>query len=311
MTGLLGGRPWAIILAGGEGSRLRPLTRLIAGDDRPKQFCRVVGDATLLDQTRRRTAALVDPARTVLVLTRTHQPFYAPLVRDLPARSVVVQPSGRGTAPAVLYGALRVAREAPTAAVVVMPSDHHVSDDARLMEHARRAVLAVSRRPELVVLLGIEASHPEREYGWIEVGDAVPGTEIRRVRRFWEKPSAAVAYELWRRGCLWNSFVIVATAPALFALFRRWMPALTSAFAPLARPLAPRDEARAADDVYAALDAASFSDVVLAAAPANLAVLPVTGVDWTDCGTPGRVREALARLGTTPARAVRDEARSA
>lgn len=312
MTSSSGSRhPWAIVLAGGEGSRLRPLTRLLAGDERPKQFCRVVGDATLLDQTRRRTAIFVDPARTLLVVTRPHEPFYAPLVRDVPAGCLVTQPANRGTAAAILYGTLRAARTAPAATVVVTPSDHHVGNDRRWMEHVRRAGIAVERRRDLVVLLGIEATTPERDYGWIEAGEPVPGTDLRRVRRFWEKPSGADARTLWRRGCLWNSLVTVATVPALLALFRRRMPALSDAFAPLARPLSARDEAPVAERVYAGLEDTSFSDAVLAAAPANLAVLPVTGVDWTDCGTPERVGAVLARLNAPRERGPRGEVRTA
>ena len=73
---------WAIILAGGDGTRLRPLTRVIAGDERPKQFCAVLGNDTLLDQTRSRVALSVAPAQTLFVLTRAHAPFYAPLLGD-------------------------------------------------------------------------------------------------------------------------------------------------------------------------------------------------------------------------------------
>ena len=89
----------AIILAGGNGERLRPLTRRLVGDDRPKQFCPVVGEETLLDQTRRRAAALITADRTLIVVTREHEPYYAPALAELPARNVVEQPVGRGTAP--------------------------------------------------------------------------------------------------------------------------------------------------------------------------------------------------------------------
>src|SRR3970040_2406467 len=74
---------WAVILAGGDGTRLRPLTRLIVGDDRPKQFCTVLGRETLLGQTVRRVGTTITPARTLLVLTRTHRRYYSSLLPDL------------------------------------------------------------------------------------------------------------------------------------------------------------------------------------------------------------------------------------
>jgi hypothetical protein len=118
---------WELILAGGEGSRLRPMTLRIEGDDRPKQFCRVRGGATLLDQTRRRAAPVLPPDQTLIVVTRPHERFYASLLATAPAACVVVQPESRGTVPAILYGLLRVAAKAPTAAVALVPSDHYVS----------------------------------------------------------------------------------------------------------------------------------------------------------------------------------------
>src|SRR5918912_4414154 len=87
---------WAVILAGGDGTRLRSLTRAITGEERPKQFCAVLGDETLLDQTRSRVALAVRPEQTIFVLTRGHERFYDPLLRDVPRKRLVVQPKNAG-----------------------------------------------------------------------------------------------------------------------------------------------------------------------------------------------------------------------
>jgi len=118
----------ALILAGGEGLRALPVTRALFGDDRPKQFCALVGREPLLVQAQRRASLVVPPSRTMLVLTRRHEPYYRGLVYGIPASSLVIQPSNRGTAAAVLYGLLRIARRTPSAPVVILPSDHWVSD---------------------------------------------------------------------------------------------------------------------------------------------------------------------------------------
>lgn len=105
---------WAVILAGGDGTRLKCLTRKIAGDDRPKQFCSVLGNRTLLEETQRRTALELSAERTLYVVNRAHEEFYASILAREPAQNTLVQAGNRGTVPAVLYSVLRIAAIDPT-----------------------------------------------------------------------------------------------------------------------------------------------------------------------------------------------------
>src|SRR5215208_4223860 len=119
-TGNLGNHrhhEWAVILAGGDGTRLKCLSRKIAGDERPKQFCSLLGKRTLLEETQRRAALELAPERTVCVVNCAHEEFYAPILRREAAQSIVVQPRNRGTAPAILYSLLRIAAVDPKAIV--------------------------------------------------------------------------------------------------------------------------------------------------------------------------------------------------
>jgi mannose-1-phosphate guanylyltransferase len=289
-----------MILAGGEGVRLRPLTRAIAGDERPKQFCAVLGPETLLEQTRRRTAYAIPPARTLVVLTRHHERFYRPLLATIPPHCAVIQPDDRGTAAAILYGLLRIARIAPLASVAIFPSDHFVSDDAEFMTHVITAFGPVRARPDLLVLLGVEPDRAETEYGWIEPAESIPDTPLLRVRRFIEKPAQAAAQRLLERGCLWNSFVMIGRIPAFLSLIRHAAPELDAAFSTVRSTLGTPAESAALRALYARLAPASFSDRMLAVGSTNLAVLPVKGVEWSDWGAPGRVMDTLVRLGISP-----------
>ena len=295
---------WGVILAGGDGMRLRPLTRLIAGDDRPKQFCPMLGRETLLGQTIRRVGPTIPPARTLLVLTRTHERYYSPLLPNLGAVPLVVQPENRGTAPAILYALLRIAAVAPMAWVALFPSDHYVSDDRAFMVHVEAAFQALSARPDLVALLGITPDYPEAEYGWIEPGGLVAWqgpAGLYSVNRFWEKPSASTAKRLLEEGCLWNSFVMVGRVPTLLGMVERTVPDLFQAFAGIQPAPGTPAERAATRSLYARLPEVNFSREVLAASPGNLAVVPVTGVRWSDWGDPSRVLTTLARIGHRPA----------
>jgi mannose-1-phosphate guanylyltransferase len=134
---------WAVILAGGDGTRLQSLTRMISGDDRPKQFCAFQGSATLLEQTRQRVALSVPNKYTLTVVTQIHERFYKPLFKNSPKGQLLVQPINKGTAPAILFSALKVAQLSPNATVAFFPSDHHLTNEPQFMEHVESAFAAV------------------------------------------------------------------------------------------------------------------------------------------------------------------------
>jgi mannose-1-phosphate guanylyltransferase len=291
-----------LILAGGEGTRLRSVTRALSGDDRPKQFCALVGREPLLVETARRAAVIAPSRQTLLVLTRCHEEYYRELLSDVDPAALVIQPDNRGTGAAVLYGLLRVAARTPDAPVVILPSDHWVSDDAAFMRYAQDAIEVVEAHQNAVVLLGVEPSRPEPEYGWIEPAEPVLGAwrGLHRVARFVEKPSVEVAVRLQLAGSYWNTSVVVGQAEALLFLFAMARPALVDAFLGIWSTLGTPSERAAVDRLYGGLPATDFSKDVLAKRPENLAVLPVNGVSWEDLGRPGRILEARRRVRILP-----------
>lgn len=245
IPGPCGADRWAVILVGGEGTRLRSLTRLIAGDERPKQFCAVLGGETLLDQTRRRVRLSVRPEQTLLVLTQTHERFYDLQLSDVPRERLVIQPKNAGTAPAILYSLLRLSKMAPSSTVAFFPSDHYFSDDAAFMSYVESAFEAALVADDMVILLGIKPEGPDAEYGWIE--PVSPGLmenpdALCWVRRFWEKPAHDLAHRLMERGCLWNSFVMVGRVSAFMKMIRWASPDLYDRFLVLAPVLNMVDE---------------------------------------------------------------------
>jgi mannose-1-phosphate guanylyltransferase len=292
---------WAVILAGGDGTRLKSLTRKIAGDERPKQFCSVLGGASLLEETQRRTALELARERTLYVVNRAHEPYYAPVLDREPTANLVIQPSNAGTAPAILYSLLRIAATDPNAIVALFPSDHYISDNRKFMAHIRTALGTAQEKRDLVILLGLEPESPEVEYGWIEPnGSLKANARVFGVRRFWEKPNPMLAQVLQLRGCLWNSFVMVASVQALLEIIESATPELYRAFACMIPVFGSRAEARAIGTLYERLEEINFSHRVLALRPERLAVLKVSGVRWNDLGEPKRVMASLVMAGVRP-----------
>jgi mannose-1-phosphate guanylyltransferase len=278
----------AMILAGGDGERLSALTRRIFGQEIPKQFCRFWGEQTLLEQTRRRASLLIEPGRTMTVLTAAHARFYRPLLEAMIDEHVVVQPRNRGTAPAILYALMRLKKIAPDCSVAMFPSDHFVGDDREFMAHVETAFRAIDARPEVTILLGAEPAAPNSRYGWIEPGQflANQGEPVRRVRCFWEKPPQTVARRLMWGGCLWSTFVIVARLSTFLGLFLIAMAELYEAFRALEPDIGAASEQARTRRLYDRIGPSDFSKEVLVKCPFNLAVLQLSGVEWWDLGDP-------------------------
>jgi mannose-1-phosphate guanylyltransferase len=292
---------YAIILAGGEGTRLSDMTRRISGEATPKQFCPVIGNSSLLEQTRLRASLAVEENRIFTVLNRAHESHYRDLLEEISSENLVIQPANRGTAPAILYALLRLSKVAPDACVAIFPSDHFVSDDRAFIRHVDLAFDAIGSRPEMTALLGITPHTVESGYGWIEPGEVVTGcAPLFHVRRFWEKPATEIAGELLRIGCLWNSFVMVARISTLIGLVMVAMPELFASFSRIRDLLGTRRESAGLERLYERIPPAGFSDEVLERSSTNLGVLPVHGLEWSDLGEPQRVMDVLSRLGVHP-----------
>lgn len=154
------GNRWGVILAGGDGLRLRQLTRLVSGDDRPKQFCPLLGSATLLQETRQRAERSICADQILYSLTLAHQEYY---LRDLLGRraQAVVQPCNRGTAPAILSALLHIRRLDRAAVVAILPSDHYYSHESVFTAALDRAFAVAQVRSDSIVMLGAQPKSAE------------------------------------------------------------------------------------------------------------------------------------------------------
>jgi len=284
---------WSLILAGGDGTRLQALTQRVAGAPIPKQYCRLLGRRSLLEATLDRVAALAPPARTVTVVNESHLPLATAQLDQMPAESVLVQPGNRDTGPGMVFSLVCIARRSPRARVAVFPSDHYVADESAFRSDVRRAFRLLDRRPEKVVLLGIEPEEADPTLGYIEPGGAVDGGEPRafHVAGFQEKPSLEVAHELHRRGGLWNSFVMVFDVERMLELVRRERPDDVARIEALEAPT--REQ-------YGDLPAWNFSSGFLSRVAEELLVLRSENTGWSDWGTPEAIERTMLRDGLVP-----------
>jgi mannose-1-phosphate guanylyltransferase len=288
---------WAVVLAGGDGTRLQTLTRLISGDERPKQFCPILGGKSLLTHTLDRLGPMFRRDRTVCVVARGHQRFYRDEIEENdPVRSIV-QPMNRGTGVGIAVALLRILRLDPEAIVAFFPSDHYYADNDAFASAVGTALGMATGHPHSLILIGAEADGPEIEYGWIEPGRVLvdsPTARLQRVQRFWEKPILRRARILLRRACLWNTFVTIGWACAFLELLQSTIPEVLGTLEPAA---AGGDLGLAYRDVHPV----DLSREVLAVQPQRLLVLRDAASGWADFGTPARVINTLVRDGIEPA----------
>ena len=188
---------WAIVLAGGDGTRLQGLTREIDGDARPKQFSRIFGDQSLLSHTRERLKPIFGDHRLMFVVTKEHESFYTEELADVVDPSCVLeQPANRGTGVAIIAALLQLVEHEVDAIVGIFPSDHYYADNAAFTAMVNSVINVSSEHDDSIVLIGAKPEWPEVEFGWIEPGVLITSgtcTPLFGVSRFCEKPRLAEA----------------------------------------------------------------------------------------------------------------------
>ncbi len=294
---------WTVVLAGGEGERLRPLTERWLGEHRPKQYCTFVGTRSMLQHTVDRAERLSGADRMLIVAADQHETPLAESLDDRYLGCVIMQPRNRDTAPGIFLPLAHIMARNPAATVVLLPSDHFVFPEQVFLQAVRRAAMVVAHLPEKVVLLGARPDSEETEYGWIAASEPVGqlgGCTIRKVAGFYEKPDAASVRRLVRAGGLWSTMVIVARCQTLWELGWDCLPDMMPHFEELRAHLGTDQEGQVMASIYARLPSLDFSDQLLQRVPESLLVMELKDVIWSDWGSERRIVASLNRLGKNP-----------
>jgi mannose-1-phosphate guanylyltransferase len=218
-----------LIMAGGGGTRFWPRSR----QQRPKQFLRLTGQRTLLQQAFDRIESAIPSDRAWVVTADRYVDETARQLPELPPDRIVGEPCGRDTAPCIGLGAALIARQEPEAVMLVMPADHIIEP----VQEFRRAVQAAEQmaldNPNALVTFGIPPTFPATGYGYIQRGSELAqrqGVGVFRVQAFREKPAADLAERFLQSGhYFWNSGIFVWRAATILAALKEQQPALHAA----------------------------------------------------------------------------------
>lgn len=225
----LSSTPYALILAGGSGTRFWPLSR----NTRPKQLLNLFDEETLIEKSVRRLRGLIPPERILVLTNEAQRDGVRAVLPELPEENIVAEPARRDTAPAIALAAGWIAARDPEATMIALPADQLVTKEAEFREVLEAACAAASNY-SAIVTLGIRPDWPCPSYGYIERGEemsgdvALPhGISANDVVRFREKPSPEQAEEYLKQGNFsWNAGIFVWTIPTVLRELQQHCPSL-------------------------------------------------------------------------------------
>ena len=283
---------WGIVLAGGDGARLRTLTTTRDGMVVPKQYCSFGRSACLLQDALTRAHSVVAPAHVCTVVAAQHRRWWSSALSQVSDTNIFVQPKNKGTGYGILLALLRLCSINPAAIATLLPADHFFRDEGPITRALRTAGNLARLSPQAIYLLGSEPDGPDSELGYI-LSAKRPRRKATNVIGFVEKPETNHAKELLTLGALWNLFILIGGVGTLLELFdesyAREVAALRAA---LDRESA--GDTHAVEHHYASIAPMDFSRDVLELQAPRFQVIRVPSCGWTDLGTPQRV-EATAR----------------
>ncbi|MBN1834742.1 MAG: mannose-1-phosphate guanylyltransferase [Spirochaetales bacterium] len=285
---------YAVIMAGGSGTRLWPMSRR----ERPKQLLPLIGGRSLLELAFERLGPLIAPENTLVCAAEAHRQCIVQLL-GIGDRQFLGEPVGRDTLPALAYSAAVIARRDPDAVIGVFTADHVIEPVESFRAVVKSGYGAVGDRPEALLTFGITPTHPATGYGYLELGESAEG-DVREVTRFKEKPDAATARRYFERGpqrYLWNSGMFVWQARTFLSCVERLAPAVHAGVQRIAAAWDGSERSATLEETYPKLQKISVDYGIMEPASADPEV-PVLAVPmalrWRDIGSWTSYAEACA-----------------
>jgi len=273
---------YAVVMAGGGGTRFWPLSRR----QMPKQLLNISGNDVMLNETIKRILEMIPPSNIYVVANRKQTRIINRLlIQEIPRENILFEPVGRNTAVCIAYAATAIAQRSRDAVMCVLPSDHHISDVDRfrqVLDHAINAAESI----EKLITIGIKPAFPSTGYGYIKYNSnsGTPCSGVYEAESFIEKPSIDKAVEYVESGCyLWNSGMFVWRVSTIMANLARYLPKLYKSISGLKEIIGTDKEQSAVEKVYSGLQSISIDFGVLERSD-DVFVIP-GDFGWNDVGS--------------------------
>jgi mannose-1-phosphate guanylyltransferase len=273
---------YAVIMAGGGGTRLWPLSRT----KRPKQMLKLFGDQSLFQTAVNRLEGLFSKDHILVVTIKGQVEALKDQCPGIPDENFLIEPVPRGTASVVCYAAMALEKRDPEAVMAVLTADHYIGDEA-----AFRMVLASARDAAgagYLVTLGIQPDYPSTGFGYIQIGKSIGdygGIGVFLVERFIEKPDEDLARELVANGQhYWNSGMFIWRVDVIMRAFKKQMPGLWQSIQEISQSWGKTDQNEVLENVWENLVPETIDYGIMENAK-NVAVVPAINLNWNDVGS--------------------------
>jgi mannose-1-phosphate guanylyltransferase len=281
---------YAVIMAGGGGTRLWPVSR----KEKPKQLLPLLGQETLFQSTYMRLKKIFPPERVFVVTVEDQAQEMMQQVPEIPAENYLLEPAPRGTAAVVGMAAMALKKRDPQASIAMLSSDHFIRN-VDLFHYLLSAAFDVADKNYLTVL-GITPTHPSTAYGYIQQGQPLKGEfryPVYEVLRFKEKPDDQTAQQLLRTGDhSWNGGMFIWKADAILDEIQKQMPELHAALGRIGAKWGTPEQAHILNANWLALENITVDYGIMEKAE-RVAVLPAGGLGWSDVGMWSSLFEVL------------------